>query len=186
MYKDSAWNFYHKCDFWHCIFSQDYSEELVKHLWNNPLVIKNIYQITNRQSNLEEEISNYIVSIVPADDLASFDARPSADTMLTKLGSIGNTRLAHWELRIWNECHCIHDEVIKWKHFPCYGPFVWGIHWSQVNSPHKGQWRGALIFSLICAWINGWVNNREAGDLRCHRSHYNVTVMDIWYAVSPI
>ena len=34
------------------------------------------------------------------------------------------------------------------------------------NSPHKGQWRGALMFSLICVWINGWVNNREAGDLR--------------------
>ena len=30
--------------------------------------------------------------------------------------------------------------------------------------PHKGQWRVALMFSLICAWINGWVNNREAGD----------------------
>ena len=42
---------------------------------------------------------------------------------------------------------------------------------------HKGQWRGALMFSLNCAWINGWVNNREAGDLRRHRAHYNVTVM---------
>ena len=37
---------------------------------------------------------------------------------------------------------------------------------SPVNSPHKGQWRGAFMFSLICAWINRWVNNREAGDLR--------------------
>ena len=46
-----------------------------------------------------------------------------------------------------------------------------------MNSPHKGQWRGALMFSLICAWINGWVNNREAGDLRCHRAHYDVSVM---------
>ena len=46
-----------------------------------------------------------------------------------------------------------------------------------VNSPHKGQWRGALMFSLICVWINNWVNNREAGDLRRHRSHYDVTVM---------
>ena len=46
-----------------------------------------------------------------------------------------------------------------------------------VNSPHKGQWRGALMFSLICAWINAWVNSREAGDLRCHRAHYDVTVM---------
>ena len=59
-----------------------------------------------------------------------------------------------------------YDDVIKWKHFPRYWPFVRGIHWSPVNSLHKGQWRGALMFSLICAWINGWVNNREAGDLR--------------------
>ena len=46
-----------------------------------------------------------------------------------------------------------------------------------VNSPHKGQWCGALMFSLICARINNWVNNREAGDLRCHRGHYDVNVM---------
>ena len=45
------------------------------------------------------------------------------------------------------------------------------------ESPHKGQSRGALMFSLICAWINGWVNNHEAGDLRRHRAHYDVTVM---------
>ena len=43
-----------------------------------------------------------------------------------------------------------------------------------VNSPHKGHWRGALMFSLICARINDWVNNREAGDLRRHRGHYDV------------
>ena len=46
------------------------------------------------------------------------------------------------------------------------------------NSPHKGQWRGALMFSLICASINDWVNNREAGDLRPHRALYDVTVME--------
>ena len=56
-------------------------------------------------------------------------------------------------------------------------PFVWGIHRSPVNSPHKGQWRGALTFSLICTWINGWVNNRKAGNLRRHRAHYDVTIM---------
>ena len=67
--------------------------------------------------------------------------------------------------------------VIKWKHFPRYWPFVRGIHRSTVNSPHKGQWRGALMFSLICAWINGWVNNHETGDLRRHRPHYDVTIM---------
>ena len=48
---------------------------------------------------------------------------------------------------------------------------------SPVNSPHKGPWRGAFMFSLICVWINGWVNNREAGDLGRHRPNYDVTVM---------
>ena len=50
---------------------------------------------------------------------------------------------------------------------------------SPVTSPHKGLWRGALMFSLICVWINGWVNNREAGDLRRYRAHYDVTVMKL-------
>ena len=72
-----------------------------------------------------------------------------------------------------------HDDVIKWKHFPRYWPVVRGIHRSPVNSPHKGQWRGPLMFSLICVWINGWVNNREAGDLRRYRAHYDVTVVKI-------
>ena len=70
-----------------------------------------------------------------------------------------------------------HDDVIKWKHIPRYWPFVRRIHRSPVNSPHKGQWRGALMFSLICVWINDWVNNREAGDLRRYRIYYDVTVM---------
>ena len=48
-----------------------------------------------------------------------------------------------------------------------------------VNSPHKGQWRGALMFSLICVWINGWVNNRKAGDLRRYRAYYDVIVMNM-------
>ena len=43
------------------------------------------------------------------------------------------------------------DDVIKWKHLPCYWPSVWGIHRAPVNSPHKSQWRIALMFSLICA-----------------------------------
>ena len=62
-----------------------------------------------------------------------------------------------------------HDDVIKWKHY-----------WPPMNSPHKGQWRRALMFSLICAWINGWVNNREAGDLRRQCAQYDVTIMLHW------
>ena len=68
----------------------------------------------------------------------------------------------------------LHDDVIKLKLFTHYWPFVRGIHRWPVNS-HKNLWRGALIFSLIC--INGWVNHREAGDLRRHRAHYDVIVM---------
>ena len=70
-----------------------------------------------------------------------------------------------------------HDDAIKWKHFPRNWSFVWGIHWSPVNSPHKDQWRGALMFSLICVCINDWINNRDAGDLRRYRTHYDVIVM---------
>ena len=79
----------------------------------------------------------------------------------------------------------LHDDVIKWKHFPRYWPYVQGIHRSPVNSPHKDQWCGALMFSLICVWINGWVNNREAGDLRRCRAHYDVTVMGLVYHMNP-
>ena len=52
------------------------------------------------------------------------------------------------------------------------------------NSPVKDQWRGALTFSLIYAWINGWVNHGETGDLRRHLAHYDVTVMCLCLSMS--
>ena len=70
-----------------------------------------------------------------------------------------------------------HDDVIKCKQFRCHWALVRGIHRSPVNSPLKGQCRGAVIFSLIHAWINGCVNNRDPSDLRRHRDHYDVTVI---------
>ena len=70
-----------------------------------------------------------------------------------------------------------HDDIIKWKHFPRYWPFVWGIQWSPVISPHKGQWRWALMFSVICTYTNNSVNKRDASDLRRHHAHYDITVM---------
>ena len=89
------------------------------------------------------------------------------------------------------------DDVIKWKHSPHYWSFVRGTHWSDqrkpqssmslafvrgihrspVDSPHKGQWHRALRFSLIYAWTNDWANNRDAGNFRCHGTHYDATVM---------
>ena len=76
-----------------------------------------------------------------------------------------------------NRWHAIHDDVITWKHFLHYWPFVRGIHRWPVDSPHKGQWHGALIFSLICTWTNGWASNQDASDYKCHRAHYDVAVM---------
>ena len=55
---------------------------------------------------------------------------------------------------------------------------LWGgIHQSPVDSPHRGQWSGVLMFSFIHAWTNGWANNQDPGDLRSHGAHYDVSVM---------
>ena len=70
-----------------------------------------------------------------------------------------------------------HDGVIKWKHFPLYWLFVRGSRRWPVDFHHKGQWRGALMSSLICAWTT----LRDAGDLRRHRAHYDVSVMVCLY-----
>ena len=62
--------------------------------------------------------------------------------------------------------------------FRSHGPFVRWIHRSPVNSQHKSQWCGALMFSLICAWTNNWANDGDPGDLRRHHAHYGVIVME--------
>ena len=72
------------------------------------------------------------------------------------------------------QCWYIPTVYIHYKYVT--GLFVRGIHSLPVNSPHTGQWRGALMFSLIFAWTNGWANNRYAGDVRRHRAHYGVTI----------
>ena len=84
----------------------------------------------------------------------------------------------------WRSTHLLHLYFLFswWRHQieKCSTSlaFVRGIsHRSPVKSPHTDQWRGALMFSLICAWTNGWVNNQDAGDLRRRRAHYDVTVM---------
>ena len=59
------------------------------------------------------------------------------------------------------DIHLWHDDVRRWRHFPRYWPFVRGVHWSPVNSRHEGRWCGALMFSLVCAWVGGWVDNER-------------------------
>ena len=78
-----------------------------------------------------------------------------------------------------------HDDVIKWKHFPCYWPFMRGIHRSRWMPLTEASDADLWCFSLNCARINGWVNNREAGDLRRHRAHYDVIVIEPVSAFSP-
>ena len=70
-----------------------------------------------------------------------------------------------------------YGDVIKWNHISRYWTLVRGIYRWPVHSLHKGQWRGSLMFSLICALTNGWMNNRDSGDLRRHLAHYDVIVM---------
>ena len=79
----------------------------------------------------------------------------------------------------------IHDDVIKWIHFPCYWPFVRGIHRLLVDSLHKDHWRRALMFSLICVSRSDWANTGDAGDLRRHRlwHHCNVFGIIIYVAI---
>ena len=85
--------------------------------------------------------------------------------------------ILHFKLCVVDHVKYFHDDVIKWKYFRCYWLFVRGIHWPPVDSPHRGQCHGALMFSLICACTNGWANTQDAGDSRRHRVHYDVTVM---------
>ena len=70
-----------------------------------------------------------------------------------------------------------HDDVIKWKHFPRNWPFVRGIHRSRWIPHTKASDAELWCFFFICVWINGWINKREAGDLRCYRAHSDVIVM---------
>ena len=70
----------------------------------------------------------------------------------------------------------MHDDVIKWKHFRVTGHLC-GEFTGPRWIPRTKWWHGALMFSFICGWINDWVNNRDAGDLRRHRGHYDVIVM---------
>ena len=83
---------------------------------------------------------------------------------------------------VWLHLHYPHHHLVTSSNgniVLLYWPFVRRIHPPWVKSPHKGQWRGALTFYLICAWINSWEkqNNDEAADLRRHRAHFDVTLM---------
>ena len=71
-------------------------------------------------------------------------------------------------------------QISWWRHQMKPFSRVTGPLWGEPagHSPHtEGQRRGALMFSLISVWTNSWANNRDIGDLKRHRAHYDVTVM---------
>ena len=79
----------------------------------------------------------------------------------------------HYRQKVWNICMVTSSNG---NIFRVAGPW-WGEFTCHRWIPLTKQWRGALVFSLICTLINCWVNNREAGDLRRHFAHYGVTVL---------
>ena len=105
-----------------------------------------------------------------------------------------NERNATFVYIPWEKCHYLTRHALRVNNmmtssnkniFRVIGPLC-------GNSPHKGQWRTALMFSLICAWTNGWVKNWDAGDLRRHRTQNDAIVItkypnsiwpnvDIWH-----
>ena len=117
------------------------------------------------------------MSITVCSDIQASNARPSIRRRNADCTFQNYCAIIYFACYVVADQMIFHDDVIKWKHFPRYWQFVRGVHRSPVNSPHKGQWREALTFSLICVWINGWVNNREAGELRRYRAQYDVIIM---------
>ena len=81
------------------------------------------------------------------------------------LSSIGSSGIIHYDVRHQVETFSALLTIFR------------GTHRSPVDSLHKGQWREALLFSLIDAWSKGWANNRYDGDLRCHGAHCDVTIV---------
>ena len=112
---------------------------------------------------------------------AAIFSRPQCVNFYCKIGHSRSSVTQYWSSIVSNrqdwQAVVFHDDVSKWKHLPLYWPFVRGIHWSPVDSPHKCQWRWDLMFSLNCAWTKVWANNRNVGDFRHHRVHYDVNVM---------
>ena len=113
---------------------------------------------------------SFVERVNQGESLASWLTEPPAVSWSVIMGDLS----AIWKGEIWT-----HPNAFRMGPGSCaVHSMEPGIHRSTVNSPqHKGQWRGALMFTLICTRINGWVNTREAGDLRRHHTNYDVIVM---------
>ena len=71
----------------------------------------------------------------------------------------------------------VDDDVIKWKHFPCYALCAGKSPMTGEFSLQRPVTRSFDVFFGLRLKKNDWLNNRNAHVLRCHRAHYDVTVM---------
>ena len=143
---------------------------------NNPVVLSLSGQLTNRIWNSVKILSALVWNMLNWSQRIfahhnSYIVMTCAKFCCDQLNMLMLWRRA-LQIFIWFP---IHDDIIKLKHFPHYWPFMQGIHQSPVNSPHKGQWRRALMFSLICtlnkrsskqSW--GWWFETPSRSLWCH------------------
>ena len=109
--------------------------------------------------------------------------QPEPSTNTTHISKCGRFQKILMFIHI--TCDDLHDDVIKWKCFPCYCPFVRGIHRALVVSPRKGQWRGALMCFFYLR-LNKLLRKGDAGVWRRHRAHYDVTVMIFLHVVATL
>ena len=73
------------------------------------------------------------------------------------------------------------QRIIWWRHqmetFSVLLPTCVGNSTVPGEFPTQRPVMRSFDVFFICVWINSWVNNREASDLRVYRAHYDVTVM---------
>ena len=92
---------------------------------------------------------------------------------LSLYSRVGRKRQRFYTYHTWQQSYRLYTYFFCRGSDGCVSKNIYRNWWI----PHTKAWRGALMFSLICAWIDGWVNNGEAGDMRRHHAHYDVTVM---------
>ena len=168
------------------VFWGSFTNRLRPHQWNPVIFLVGLILILRTLSGLQFPhftVTEHVVACVTLwpDMVILFHDDDEAKRAFTGFQSCAHKPFVKWvpcSINYINpSTNRYHDDVNIWKHFPRYWPFVRGIHRSPVNSQHKGQWRGALMFSLIGAWTDSWANNGDAGDLRRCRAHYDVIVM---------
>ena len=158
----------------------------------------NVFYITGRLDGYTLLIYGLIKKMASNTELWCFFAVSLISFDAVSLISFDAVSLISFDLKEKYQCHTCRRYNCTYTHESVpkaivnkrgAGCAVW--HMNVLRYTHyilgdKGQWVWALMLYLICAWINRWVNNREAGDFRCHRTHYNVIVMIFCWSVELV